>query len=74
MNRMAQLVVTLLPLSLLAFWAWMFADMAKNENLPPCFVTFTNGRDPRFDWNVAFVFLSIFAAIYYYVNEYRDRY
>ncbi|MGE5250432.1 MAG: hypothetical protein ACM3QS_09490 [Bacteroidota bacterium] len=65
---MDRILVSLLPLTLLAFWAWMFGDMVKNENLPGCFITFTSGRDPRFDWNVAFVFLSIVAAVFYYFN------
>ena len=70
---MDQLIPALIPLPLLIFWAWMFSEMVKNENLPPCFVTFTRGSDPKFDWTVAFVFLNIFAAVFYYVNEYRQR-
>jgi len=70
---MAQLILILLPLSLLAFWAWMFSDMTKNANLPQCFITFTNGRNPSFDWTIGFVFLSVFAAIFYYVTVYKNR-
>ncbi len=70
---MEQLILILIPLSLLAFWAWMFSDMTKNDNLPHCFITFTNGRNPSFDWTIAFIFLNIFAAIFYYVTEYRKR-
>jgi len=68
---MDQVILALLPLPLLTFWVWMFSDMMKNDNLPSCFITFTRGTDPRFDWTVAFLFLSIFAAIFYYSNEYR---
>jgi amino acid transporter len=67
------LLLTLIPLLLLMFWAWMFSDMMKNDNLPSCFITFTKGSDPKFDWTVVFIFLSIVAAIFYYVNEYRNR-
>ncbi len=70
---MGQLILTLIPFLLLIFWAWMFSDMLRNENLPPCFITFTNGNDPRFDWTVVFVFLNVFAAMFYYANEYRNR-
>jgi hypothetical protein len=70
---MEQLILLLIPLSSLAFWAWMFSDMTKNDNLPQCFLTFTNGRNPSFDWTVAFIFLSIFTAIIYYVTVYRNR-
>ncbi len=70
---MAQLIVALLPLSLLAFWAWMFLDMRNNDNLPGCFITLTGGSDPKFDWTLAFLFLNVFGAFFYYVNEYRYR-
>ncbi len=70
---MEQLILTLIPFLLLIFWAWMFSDMLKNENLLPCFITFTNGNDPRFDWTVVFIFLNFFAAMFYYVNEYSNR-
>ncbi len=71
---MGQLILVLIPLFLLAFWAWMFSDMLKNDNLSPCFITFTNGNDPRFDWTLMFVFLNVFTAMFYYVNEYRKKY
>jgi hypothetical protein len=70
---MVQLILLLLPLPLLAFWAWMFSDMTKNDNLPQCFLTFTNGRNPSFDWTVAFIFLNVFTAIFYYVTVYKNR-
>ncbi len=62
MDRLIPLIV-ILPL--LAFWLWMFREMLINNNLP------TNSKDY---WTLAFVFLSIFAACLYYVNEYRRRY
>jgi hypothetical protein len=71
---MLRLALTLIPLALLAFWLWMFADMTKNDNLPECLVSFTNGRDARLDWKIAFIFLNLFAAIVYYFNVYRNRY
>ena len=70
---MPQLIVILIPIILLAFWAWMFSHMARNERLPDCFITVSSNSNPRLDWNVAFIFLNIATAIYYYVNVYQTR-
>lgn len=70
---MEQLILALIPLSLVVFWLWMFSAMTKNGNLPQCFLTFTNGRNSSFDWTVAFIFLSIFTAIFYYVTVYSKK-
>ncbi len=70
---MAQLIAALVPLALLGFWAWMFSDMAGNADLPYCFITVTGNNNPRLDWNVAFIFLNIITAAYYYVTVYRYR-
>ena len=51
-------------LLMLVFWAWMFWDMTNNDNLP---------SNVKSTWTLWFVFLSIFAAIYYYVYEYRKN-
>ncbi len=68
---MAELLGLLLPVLLLAFSAWMFLAMLRNEDLPACFISITRGTDPRLDWAVAFVFLNIFAALFYYVKVFR---
>ncbi len=72
---MPQLIAVLIPIGLLAFWAWMYSEMARtrNDRMPYCFITVTNNRDPRLDWNVAFIFLNIATAMYYYVKVYRHR-
>ncbi len=70
---MPQLIDVLIPVGLLAFWAWMFSAMTGNENLPNCFITITNGNDPRTDWTLAFIFLNFVAAVFYYVNVYRSK-
>jgi len=70
---MTQLILALLPLPLVVFWLWMFSDMTKNGNLPPCFITVTNGRNPGVDWTMAFVFLNVFTACIYYITVYRNR-
>ena len=58
------LLIILLPLVLLAFWAWMFWDFANNESIT---------GDERLMWLVAFIVLSILTAGYYYINVYRER-
>jgi hypothetical protein len=70
---MAQLILALLPLPLIVFWLWMFSDMTKNGNLPQCFITLTNGRNAELDWTVAFIFLNVITAMFYYVTVYRKR-
>ncbi len=70
-----QLIAALIPIALLAFWAWMYSDMVRthNDRMPYCFITLTANNDPRLDWNVAFIFLNIITALYYYVNVYRHK-
>lgn len=57
-------VAILLPLTLAAFWAWMFRDMINNEYLT---------SDARATWTWEFVFLNVFAATWYYLSEYKNR-
>ncbi len=71
---MAHFIAVLLPLPLLVFWAWMFAEMAGNQDLPPCFISVTNGENHRLDWNLAFIAWFFVAAVFYYLNVYRYRY
>lgn len=59
-----QLLPLVLILPLLAFWVWMFRDMINNGNLPD---TSKNW------WMVAFIFLNVFAAVFYYVYEYKNK-
>jgi len=73
MNPLIHLIIVLLPIVPLLFWLWMFWDMTNNDTLPQCFFTFTRGSNSTFDWWVAFIFLNVFAAIFYYVNVYRNR-
>jgi amino acid transporter len=62
---MERLIPLIIILPLLAFWLWMFRDMFNNGNLP--------GSSKDY-WTLAFLFLSVFAAVLYYVTEYRKRY
>ena len=71
MDQSILTLITILPLA--AFWGWMFADMTKNDNLPPCFITITGRRDPKLDWAFVFFFLNMFTAIFYYATVYRNR-
>jgi hypothetical protein len=73
MVLLLQLIIAIIPIVPILFWLRMFSHMTKNDNLPQCFITFTNGRNSRLDWTMAFLFLSVFAAMVYYVTVYRNR-
>lgn len=59
---------THLPLTVLlvglAFWGWMFRDILDNVDLP---------RGAKESWTFAYVIFNVFAAVIYYVQEYRNR-
>lgn len=55
------LVGTLLAAS---FWLWMAWDLGGNNRLSNTEKTY---------WMAAFLFLNVFAAVFYYVYEYRTR-
>jgi hypothetical protein len=59
-----QLLPLLLVVPLIAFWIWMLRDMLNNDNLPDT---------ARNTWLIAFIFLNVFAAAFYYVYEYRNK-
>jgi hypothetical protein len=63
-TTLVHLIPVLVLIPLLAFWAWMFSDMLNNDRLPNAM---------RSQWTVAFILLSVFAAVLYYANVYRDR-
>lgn len=58
------MLVTLLPFVALAFWLWMAWDLSGNHSL--------SGRE-RVYWQLAFLFVNVFAAVFYYATEYRKR-
>lgn len=60
-----QLIPSLIVLVVgLAFWGWMFRDMIGNNELPP---------SAKQGWVFAFILLNLFAAVFYYATEYRNR-
>lgn len=63
MDRLMPLII-ILPVLALIFWLWMVWDMSNNDNLP---------ESVKFNWLLAFLFLSLFAAVFYYVTEYRKK-
>ncbi len=65
MNPIISISSIFVILLLGGFWAWMFWDMTNHDT----FQTTT-----KYYWTLAFVFLNVFAAAYYYVYEYRNRY
>ena len=58
------LIPWLVVLLLLAFWLWMFWDLANNDHL----ISY-----PKPTWFAAFVFLNVFGAALYYSVEYRHK-
>jgi hypothetical protein len=63
---MSSLIVIPLIFSLLAggFWLWMGWDLGGNDDI--------TGNEKLY-WQLAFIFLNVFAAVFYYVNVYRKR-
>lgn len=59
-----QLLPLVLVIPVIIFWIWMFRDMLNNGNL---------SDTAKSTWTVAFIFLNAFAAVFYYVYEYRSR-
>lgn len=57
-------LTTLLPFVALAFWLWMAWDLTRNSSL--------SGREKVY-WQLAFLFMNIFAAVFYYTTEYRRK-
>jgi hypothetical protein len=72
MNAPMVLAPLILILPLVAFYLWMFRDMLHNDYLgpPPFVVSPVNGA--RYNWMFDFMFLNVFAAAIYFVNEYRN--
>lgn len=54
----------MIVLPLIAFWLWMAWDLGGNGRLSSTEKTY---------WIAAFLFLNVFAAVFYYVYEYRKR-
>jgi len=61
-----QVVISLIIiLPMVVFWLWMAWDLGKNDNM--------SGNE-KFYWTLAFLFMNVFAAVFYYVTEYRKKY
>lgn len=67
------LIPLVISLPLVVFWAWMFRHMINNDNLPGLLSNGTLTGDIKSDWTLAFIILSLFTAILYYLNVYRNR-
>jgi hypothetical protein len=60
-----QIVIPLIiTLPLIVFWLWMAWDLGGNDKL---------SSSVKFYWMLAFLFMNVFATVYYYVYEYRKR-
>ncbi len=58
------LIVTLVFVVLLVFWAWMLWDLAHNQWIEP---------SAKYVWAAAFLFTFVIGAGAYYFMEYRPR-
>jgi hypothetical protein len=61
---MIQIIPMVISLPLIGFWFLMFRDMLDNQYL---------SRQERNTWTLAFVFINLFAAFWYYFVEYKNR-
>lgn len=59
-----QLIPLIFIIPLILFWLWMFRDMLENDALPD---------SAKQNWTWAFILMNVFAAVIYYVQEYRNR-
>jgi amino acid transporter len=69
-----QLISLICIIPLVVFWLWMFRDMTNNGYLPNnSTAPLTWPPSSKYNWTLAFIFLNVFAAAFYYVYEYRKR-
>ena len=54
----------IITLPLIVFWLWMAWDLGGDDDM--------SGSE-KFYWLLTFLFLNVFAAVYYYVYVYRKR-
>ena len=54
----------LITLPLIVFWLWMAWDLGGNNRL---------SNNEKTYWMLAFLFMNVFAAVFYYVYDYRKR-
>ena len=59
------IIPLIIILPLIVFWLWMARDMANNDSL--------SGTEKTY-WILAFLFMNVFAAVFYYATWYRKRY
>lgn len=62
MSNLSIPLIIILPL--IAFWLWMAWDLGGNDRL--------SGNEKTY-WLLAFLFMNVFAAVFYSVYEYRKR-
>jgi hypothetical protein len=58
------LIGLIITVPLATFWLWMAWDLGGNDNL--------RGNEKLY-WQLAFIFMNVFAAVFYYVDVYRNR-
>lgn len=61
---MILLIPMILGLICIGFWFWMLVDLTNNPYLT---------RTAKNNWFLAFIFLNVIGAFWYYTVEYRPR-
>ncbi len=70
MNPLSSMLIVL---PLIVFWLWMFWEMTRNNALPANSAVLTWPPSSKFEWTLVFIFLNVFAAVFYYWYEFRNR-
>ncbi len=75
MDQLIRLFPMILLVPLIIFWFWMFSDMTNNDRLPSSSAEpLTWPPSTKYGWTLAFIFMNVFAACFYYFIEYKNRY
>lgn len=71
---MTTLITLIIPVLLVAFWAWMFNDMLHNDAIQPYEPAgFHWPPVAKNHWIVFFIIFSLFTAGYYYFTVYHKN-
>ncbi len=71
---MNPLISMLVILPLIVFWFWMFWEMTNNDCLPSTAnPPLTWPPSSKYGWTLAFIFMNVVAACFYYFYEYKSR-
>jgi hypothetical protein len=73
MPQLNPLISLVFIIPLIIFWLYMFDDMLKNDRFPNGGPLANVTSNEKSDWTLAFIFLNVFAAVFYYSLVYRNK-